>query len=321
MVVAPKVLVQKDALFTLDLPFAVECTLWRQRFSPMLQTTGPRVTVISGLHGDEFDGGYICYRLAQFLQNLPPGWTLEGTVHLLPNMNPLGTNISQRFVGFTPSDLNRNFPGSSRGSSEEQLAAAIFQEAVQADVCIDIHSSNEFLLELPQVRVVDHSHLRNLAQELGLDVVWTHSPQHWIGGTLAKALFERQVSALVVELGAGKRLHQAWSERVVQGILHLWVHLGVLRVQSPLPVLPFSRVADENSVLYVNAPKAGLLVLESGIQVGIAVQAGQKIGQVISPTSLVQTAIYAPAGGYLFTLRVHPLIYEGSLVARLVRGV
>ncbi|WP_218081343.1 M14 family metallopeptidase [Anthocerotibacter panamensis] len=320
MVVAPKVYAQNEAIFTLELPFAVTCTLWRQRFEPVTLATGPRVTVISGLHGDELDGGYICYRLAQFLQNLPPGWALRGSVDLLPNANPLGTNIGQRFLGFNTSDLNRTFPGNSQGSSEEHLAAAIFAEALQAEVCIDIHSSNEFLIEIPQVRVVDKPHLCNLAQELGLDLVWTHSSHNWIGGTLAKALYERQVHTLVVELGAGHRLHQTWSERVVQGILHLWVRLGVLQVQATLPILPASRVADENNVFYLNAPRAGLLVLESGVKAGMTIESGQKLGQIINPTALTQIAIYAPVDGFLFTLRVHPLVYEGSLIARVVRG-
>ncbi|WP_287130423.1 M14 family metallopeptidase [Candidatus Cyanaurora vandensis] len=318
MFVAPKVFSQQEAVFSLELPLQLPCTLWRHRFAPAT-VTGPLVVVISGLHGDEFDGGYICYRLAHFLQNLPPGWTLRGTVHLLPNANPLGTNISRRFLGFNQSDLNRSFPGVAGGSSEEQLAWAVYQEAVQAEVCVDIHSSNEFLMEVPQVRVADRPRLKNLAQELGLDLVWTHSPQHWIGGTLAQALFERQVHTLVVELGTGRRLHQLWSERVVQGILHLWVRLGVLQVNTTLPILSASYVADENNVFYLSAPQAGLLTLESGLQVGMHVQAGQKLGQVISPTQLTQAALYAPVDGFLFTLRVHPLVYEGSLVGRVVR--
>jgi len=320
MVLAPKIEVQKVALFTLELPLAIAATVWCQQFIPSTLTPGPTISVLSGLHGNEFDGGYICYRLAQFLQNLPHGWELKGTVQLIPNANPLGTNLSQRSVGFTPSDLNRTFPGDAQGNSEEQMAAALFEATRHSELCIDIHSSNEFLLEVPQVRIVDRPQLRLLAQELGLDIIWTHTPQNWIGGTLAKALHEVQTPTLVVEMGAGCRLHQPWSERVVQGILHLWVRLGVLRTRNPLPLLPLARIADENNVLYVNAPRAGLLILETGLQVGFQVQAGQKLGQIIQPATLTQTAIYAPIDGYLFTLRVHPLVYEGSLVARLVRA-
>jgi len=320
MVVAPKVLSQQEAIFTLELPLRVPCTLWRYRFAPVPPITGPLVSVVSGLHGDELDGAYICYRLAQFLNNLPPGWTLKGTVHLLPNANPLGSNISERFIGFKGSDLNRQFPGRAETHAEEQLAWAIYKEAALAQVCVDIHSSNEFLMEVPQVRVADRPHLKNLAQELGLDLVWTHSPHHWIGGTLAKALFERQVHALVVELGTAQRIHQAWSERVIRGILHLWVRLGVLQVQARLPIFSASYMADDNNVFYLNSPQAGLLILENGVQAGTRVQAGQKLGQIMSPTQLTHTALHAPVDGYLFTLRVHPLVYEGSLVGRIVRS-
>jgi len=320
MLTTPKVLAQCDTLFTLAMPLGLGSSVVRWRFETTLNPVGPLVTVVTGLHGDELDGGYICYRLAHFLQNLPPGWQLKGRVELIPNANPLGINLSERFVGFSDSDLNRTFPGSLSGGTEEQLAQALLQAVLPAQVCIDIHSSNDFLLEVPQVRVADRPRLKNLAQELGLDLVWTHSTQNWIAGTLAKALFDQQVHCLVVELGAARRLHQLWSERVVQGILHLWVRLGVLQVESRLPPLAGSRVGDENNVFYLTAPKAGVLLLESGVQAGMEVQAGQKIAQVINPTALTHMAVYAPVNGYLFTLRIHPLVYEGSLIARVVRG-
>ncbi len=320
MVLAPQIQVHKDILFNLELPLGVPCTLWRHRFEPQGKPAkGPLAVVVTGLHGDELDGGYICYRLAQFLRHLPPGWTLRGQIHLLPNANPLGTNIGQRTLGFSPSDLNRNFPGSLHGSSPEQLAWAVFAEAQQAALCVDIHSSNEYLTEVPQVRAVDQPRLCNLAQTLGLGLIWTHTAHHWIGGTLAKALFEHHVPALVIEMGTGQRIHAAWSERVVQGLLHLWVRMGVLAVDHTLPVLPISRVANENNVFYLSAPRAGLLILEEGVQAGMSVESGQKLAQVINPTDLTQTSVYAPVDGYLFTLRAHPLVYEGSLVARIMR--
>ena len=48
------------------------------------------------------------------------------------------------------------------------------------------------------------------------------------------------------------------------------------------------------------------------------VEAGQVIGQIISPlTGEVLQEVRAPHRGILFTIRAYPIIYEGSLLARI----
>ncbi|MDO8453911.1 MAG: succinylglutamate desuccinylase, partial [Sulfurimonas sp.] len=43
-----------------------------------------------------------------------------------------------------------------------------------------------------------------------------------------------------------------------------------------------------------------------------------KIGTIVNPLDgAILETIYAPSGGILFTLREYPIVYEGSLLARI----
>ena len=48
------------------------------------------------------------------------------------------------------------------------------------------------------------------------------------------------------------------------------------------------------------------------------VEEGEKIGEIVSPlTGEVFQTVEAPIRGLLFTLRAYPIVYQGSLLARI----
>ena len=68
-------------------------------------------------------------------------------------LNPMGIDTIQRgFPGFDL-DMNRIFPGRTDGAATEWVASKLIQEFKGAEMAIDIHASNIFLREIPQVRV------------------------------------------------------------------------------------------------------------------------------------------------------------------------
>ena len=68
-------------------------------------------------------------------------------------MNPLGISTMTRGIPLCDLDMNRTFPGSENGSMSEYVAARLVQDLQGADVCVDIHASNIYLQEIPQVRI------------------------------------------------------------------------------------------------------------------------------------------------------------------------
>ena len=278
----------------------------------------PRIAVVTGIHGDELEGQYVAFKLAQILEaNLDK---LYGTVDIYPAINPLGINSIERSVPMFDVDLNRTFPGKADGDLTETLARAVFDDVSGADVAIDIHASNIFLREMPQVRINELSadELVPLAPLLNIDYVWVHASATVLQSTFAYALNTTGTRTLVVETGVGMRITEGYGESLTQGILRLAAHLGAWGGDFTCSKPP--TVSNDGEVSYLNAGKGGIFLPEA--EHGTIVEEGQLIGIVADTlTGEVAERVVAPVSGLLFTLREYPVVYPGSLLGRILKDV
>lgn len=311
--------ISNDSIVTLQLPYREALHLRRTVFRG---GAGPRVAVIAGIHGDELEGLYVCHRLAAWLERLaathPHG--LRGQVDLIPAMNPLGIDTLERFVPVFDADLNRNFPGDRNGLLPQRIAAAAMEALSGAALVIDIHASNIFLREIPQVRINQEfaASLVPLAQGMNLDLIWLHGAVTVLEATIAHSLNSRGTPCLVVEMGVGMRITPSFTEQLLVGILNVWRSLGVLAADVALePPTHTPLIADDNNVHYLNADTSGLFV--PCTEHWMAVQRGAPLGRIISPHhGAVLSEVRSPVDGMMFTLREYPAVYEGSLMARIM---
>lgn len=276
------------------------------------------VTIIAGLHGDELDGLYLSYRLIRYLALLPAD-RFGGRVHFLPAANPIGLDVSSRMWPASRVDINRSFPGRIDGQPAQRIADAVFRLASRSKFCIDIHSSNLFLQEIPQVRLSqEHFHLsKPLTPYLGTEVVWVNPSPTVIEATLAWNLSAMGIPTYVIETGIGLRIMLDDCERLFHGIVAFLYATGVLvGVAQSSPIA--ARLAEADNVVFMNADAAGIFIPK--IRIGSDVLAGTVIGTIIDPISGdAKAEVTTPSAGYLFTLRSHPLVYPGSLIARVIR--
>ena len=112
---------------------------------------GKRICVVTGIHGDELEGQYVAYELGRRIAEDPD--SLTGTVDIYPAMNPFGIDSITRGIPAFDLDMNRIFPGNEQGDMNEYLASTIVNDMAGADLCLDIHASNIFLTEVPQIRI------------------------------------------------------------------------------------------------------------------------------------------------------------------------
>ena len=110
-----------------------------------------RLSIVTGTHGDELEGQYVAWQLARVLEKKKD--VLRGTVDIYPALNPLGISTIYRGLPGFDLDMNRIFPGSRNETMYEYIANGIIRDIKGADLCIDIHASNIFLREIPQVRI------------------------------------------------------------------------------------------------------------------------------------------------------------------------
>ena len=182
---------------------------------------------------------------------------------------------------------------------------------------IDIHSSNLYLRETPQVRinVQDSKWLVPFAERLGMDFVWVHGAATVLEASLAHSLNATGTPCLVVEMGVGQRINHKMCRRLVEGILHLMQTMGMWK-ESPKDRLPQPLVCEGDRVTFLNAETSGVFLTE--LKCGINVSRGQTIGQIVDPLrGRVLSTVSSPVDGYLFTIRAYPIVYEGSLMARI----
>jgi predicted deacylase len=312
--------IRRESFFRLELPYREGLSLERAVFCG---GDGPRVCIVSGIHGDELEGLYVCHRLAERIEAIAgtrPG-ALQGSIELYPALNPLGLDTLQRRVPIYDVDLNRSFPGHPSGLLPQRLAHAAMEALLGAALVVDIHASNVYLREIPQVRIARafEPKLVPIARRMNLDLIWVHEAMTVLESTIAHSLNELGTPCLVAEMGVGMRVTPAFAEQVVTGILHVARELGALHPElelEPAPHVPL--VADDGNVHYLNAETSGLFVPAK--EHWKIVAEGELLGRIVSPLhGEVRSEVRSPVAGVLFTLREYPLVYEGSLLARIMR--
>lgn len=120
-------------------------------------------------------------------------------------------------------DMNRVFPGDNNGAMAEYVAAGIIEDIIGSDLCIDIHSSNIFVNEMPQVRINDDTQEKLLpyAKMMNAQFVWIYSSITVLDATLAYSLNHLGVPTLVTEMGVGNRITPKYCRDIVDGIFNL----------------------------------------------------------------------------------------------------
>ena len=163
-------------------------------------------------------------------------------------------------------------------------------------------------------RIKDTKEEVKFTQEMGVDFVWVHDAATVLEATLAHSLNSTGTKCLVVEMGVGERINHSMCFRLRDGILHLMHEMGMWKGEAPADHLADSIVC--NKVEFLNAETSGIFITE--LKCGFMVEKSQEIGQIVEPlTGKILSRVISPVDGYLFTIRAYPIVYEGSLMARI----
>ena len=276
-----------------------------------------RLSIVTGIHGDELEGQYLAYMVGNYLtENIE---YLDGTVDIYPALNPMGIDSITRGIPQFDLDMNRSFPGNRDGDMTEYLASKIVDDLIGSDVCIDIHASNIYLTEIPQVRIneLHQKKLVPLAKKLNVDFIWVHGASTVLESTLAYSLNSRNVPTLVVEMGVGMRITQNYCNQLVDGIFSLMKDMGIWHGKTKAPRKPIIS-QNPDDVSFLNASTSGIFV--PSVKHWERLKKGELIGRIIDPLKgKVLDEITSPVNGILFTIREYPIVDAGSLIGRLLR--
>lgn len=307
---------QITEIFSSQLPVGEILTIKKGRFEPKQKKADvKRISIVSGTHGDELEGQYVIYLLSRWLNEHPE--CINGIIDLYPAVNALGIDTITRGFPIYEVDLNRTFPGDKKEFLPGQLVHALTSDVAGSDIAIDIHSSNIFLKEIPQIRINrEFSALTlPLAKQLNCDFIWIHDAVTVLEATFSHTMNQMGTKTLVVEMGVGMTLTQIYGKQLLSGILNLMKSEKIIMTDEEFEQRePFS--SEVGDVFYINSPSAGLFI--QSITHCEIIKKNDIIGTIVDPLSgAIRDTLYAPSGGILFTLREFPVVYEGSLIARI----
>lgn len=298
------------------LPFDETLTIKKHRLQPdKITGNEKRISIVTGIHGDELEGQYVCYELSRRIHEEKD--MLTGIVDIYPAINPLGVDSITRGIPMFDLDMNRIFPGNKEGSMAEYVAAEVIDDISGSDVCIDIHASNIYLKELSQVRISEMTakELVPLARRLNIDYIWVHQAATVLESTLAHSLNSIGTKTLVVEMGVGMRITKDIGNQLVDGIFVLMKDLGIWNGEVITPRTPIE--SEDGNVHFLNASASGIFLPSTSHCK--EVKNGEQVGEIVDPLSgKILQKIYSPCDGLVFTLREFPVVYEGSLVGRIL---
>ena len=306
-----------ETVASVGLPIDEKLMIQKNRLVPVNGLSGneKRISIVTGTHGDELEGQYVCYELQRRIkENIE---CLTGIVDVYPAINPLGIDSITRGIPGFDLDMNRIFPGLENGSMPEYIASKIIDDLSGSAAVVDIHASNIFLEEIPQVRINELSRdtLVPLAKHLNVDYIWVHSSATVLESTLAYSLNVIGTPTLVVEMGVGMRITKKYGDQLTDGILALMKELGIWNGDVITPKEPI--ISEDGEVSFINAGKSGVFVPCVGHWKNV--KKDGHIGDILNPlTGEINERIFAPTDGIVFTLREYPIVNEGSLIARIL---
>jgi len=308
----------RKTIASVGLPVDERLGIQRSRLKPEGGEKGlKRISIVTGIHGDELEGQYVCFELQRRIEQQRE--CLTGIVDIYPAMNPLGIDSITRGIPAFDLDMNRLFPGDIDGSMMEYVIARIMEDVAGSDCVLDIHASNIYLTEIPQIRIneLHQDTLVPMAEESNVDLIWIHGASTVLESTFAYSLNHTGTPVLVVEMGVGMRITQAYGNQMVDGIFHLMHKMGIWSGEvKPVRKPVISRNPED--VSYLNASVGGVFI--PSVQHGAKLKRNETIGRIVDPLcGKVLDEVRAPEDGMLFTIRDYPIVLEGSLMGRLLK--
>lgn len=278
---------------------------------------GPVVWVNAAIHGDEVGGVEV---IRQALASLSPK-TLRGTLVAVPVVNVLGFMTGDRYLP-DRRDLNRSFPGSSRGSLASRIAKLFMTEVVsKCEVGIDLHTASDRRTNLPQIRAdLDDPRTRELAEAFGAPVM-LHARIR--DGSLRQAAREAGACVLLYEAGEALRFEH---EPIAVGVA------GVRRVLAALDMIDLdpgelngtaadgrSTPVETRASSWVRARGTGILHLD--VELGETVADGQRLGGLTDTFGRRVRLVHADRPGIVIGMSRAPIVNAGDALVHIATPV
>lgn len=305
-------------------------TLWAHHLIPVTviaggeSSPGRGLVAIGSTHGDEIEGPAAIKHLIREIRTED----VRGRLILIPVLNVMAFRANRRETPDDGVNLNRAFPGDSRGSVTYRLADFVTRFIFpQVHVVLDLHSGGE-VCRFPATAnihyLADRSQ-RKAAEETarGFGTKFVMVYQNLTPGLLTGLAEDLGKISIGSELGWGRSLQPAGVSMARQGVLTAAVRQGILRGD-----LPANRHFSESEQVLVDTsdPASNLLApfdgtFEPTVDLGSEVAEGQRVAWFHDFNRIDDPPLelLAPHGGYILCQAWGARVIQGQVITQVGR--
>jgi predicted deacylase len=273
----------------------------------------PRVLLIAGVHGDEYESVAALHDIAS---EIKPD-DLRGTLTIVPVANPQAFYAGTRRNPVDLGDLNRSFPGNPKGTTSERVADLLFQNLVlTSDGVLSMHCWSKEATVVPYVEYsADHTEVgrKSFAAARALGLKFLH-PYTWHPGLLVAAATRHGIPSIESEVGGmgtvtldGQRTYR----NMIYRFLRHWRLLESSAVCQDAPD-PNPEIINHSDCL---SNHTGLF--RSCVNVGDMVKRGALLGTVHDLTGKCIEQARASRDGVVGILRTLASVQPGDRLVQL----
>jgi len=261
---------------------------------------GPTLLLLGGVHGNEVNGVAIVRDIIAKNYNRP----VKGSIICIPVFNVFGyLNQSREFPDGR--DLNRMFPGSSKGSLASQFANTFTQEiAPLVDYILDFHTGGAERENYPNVRcVITEPKSLELARVFGAPFIVQSA---YIQKSIRHTVHKMGKTILLFEGGKSGNLDQSVIDVGVEGSLNVMKYLGLQKGKVSTKRIPV--IISESK--WIRAPHSGMF--QSRVKNGTRVKRKSLIGKITDPYGEFEKKLEAPFDCYIYGVNTAPIVHKGD---------
>lgn len=272
---------------------------------------GPNLLITGGIHGNEVNGIEIVRQIISKKYNKPDA----GMVICIPVVNIFGfLNQSRQFPDGR--DLNRVFPGSSRGSLASRFAYHIIKEiAPLVDYCIDFHTGGDTRFNIPHIRVNEGDEKSLiLAKKFATPfIIQTKSREKSFRETMVKL----GKKVILFEGGKALSIDNSVTQQGVAGALKVMGHLGIRDFKEELQSFKNTKVKPimVTKSKWIRARYSGMF--HPMVDLGAKINKSDIIGSITDPFGDFERKVKAGFSGYVICVNESPIVNQGDALFHL----
>jgi hypothetical protein len=272
---------------------------------------GPRLCLSAAIHGDEVNGVRVLQEVAD---RYDPG-NLHGTIVCLHVVNVPGYIAQRRYLPIYDQDLNRSFPGTTRGSTASRMARIIWDRFVsKCDVGLDFHTSTRNRMTVFHGRAdMEDEAIQRLVEAAGIPLVLSGAGS---SGMLRRVGTEKGTPIVTVEMGEANRFQPLLIELGVQAVENVLAGYGMHPEATPRRPAFQKVLTSEDQKQWIRADHGGLVEMKWGPLP--VVDEGETICVISDHFRREEHVVEAPFDGFLAGILANPRVLPGHPLVHLV---